>query len=236
MRYTRQELKQDKFAESAADAVHWTVAHRRTIVIGGIAVLAILAVLIAGFWYHSYRNAVASEQLGNALVVYNAPIRPAGTPETAGVLSFGSIAERAITAKKDFYRVSSEYGSTRSGQWAHYFAALAEVDLANYPVAEGQLKDVGQSRDPEIASLGRRALASVYLDEGKEADAIATFKELIEHPTATVPKSSSQLELADIYKSKQPDEARKLYEQITKDDPKSGAAQVAAQHQKAITQ
>ncbi len=71
------------------------------------------------------------------------------------MVSFSSVADRAMAAKKQFYAISSEYGSTRAGQWAHYFAALCEVDLGNYAVAEGQLKDVAKSRDMEVSSLGQ---------------------------------------------------------------------------------
>ena len=148
------------------------------------------------------------------------------------MVSFTSSAERALAARKQFYAISSEYGSSRAGQWAHYFAALCEVDLGNYAVAEGQLKDVVNSRDTELSSLANLVLASVYHNQKKDADAIAIYKDLIDHPTLSVPKTTAQLGLADLYQTTQPAEANKLYEQITKDDAKGPAAQIAAQHQK----
>lgn len=236
MRYTRQELKQDKFAETAADAVHWTVAHRRTI-IGGVIALAVLAAVGIGiFWYRDYRQAAAAQKLGDALVTYNAPVLPEETPQGNQMVSFSSVADRALAAKKQFYAISSEYGSASAGQWAHYFAALCEVDLGNYKVAEGQLKDVATSRDEEVSSLAKLALASVYRNEKKDSDAVAVYKDLIDHPTLSVPKTTAQLGLADLYQTTQPAEAGKLYEQIAKDDAKGPAGQIAAQHQKAAAQ
>ena len=235
MRYTRQELKQDKFATTAAEAVHWTVAHRQTIIGGAIAIVLLAAVGIGIFWYRDHRQAEASQKLGDALVIYNAPVlsEPA---QGSQMVSFTSVADRAMAAKKQFYAISSEYGSTRAGQWAHYFAALCEVDLGNFPVAEGQLKEVEKSGDAEVSSLAKFALASVYRNEKKDSEAVAIYKDLIDHATLSVPKTTAQLALADLYQVTQPAEASKLYEQISKDDAKGPAGQIAAQHQKAAGQ
>jgi len=236
VRYTRQELKQDKFAETAAGAVHWTVAHRKTIISGVMALAVLVAVGVGIFWYRDHLQAAAAQKLGDALVTYNAPVQPEAPSQGNQMVSFSSVADRALAARKQFYGISSEYGSTRAGQWAHYFAALCEVDLGNYAVAEGQLKDVANSRDAEVSSLAKLALASVYRNEKKDSDAVAVYKDLIDHPTLSVPKSTAQLGLADLYQATQPAEANKLYEQIAKDDAKGPAGQIAAQHQKAPAQ
>ena len=233
MRYTRQELKQDKFAETAKEAVHWTVAHRSTIVNSVIGLLAAIAIVAGVFWYRDHRNTTASQQLGDALLLYNAPI---GAPPQGKMVTFNTVAERATAAKKEFYRISNDYGSTRSGQLAHYFAALSEVDLGNYKVAEDQMKDVAKSHDADVSSLAKLALASIYRSQGKDADATAVYKELIESPSLSVPKTTAQLALADLYEAKQPAEAKKLYQQVAKDDPKGPAGQLATARDKAITQ
>ena len=235
MRYTRQQLKQDKLAETAAEAVHWTVAHRKTIISGAIALAVLVAAGISIFWYRDYRQAGAAQKFGDALVTYNAPVLPDASQGNQ-MVSFASVADRALAAKKQFYAISAEYGSARAGQWAHYFAALCEVDLGNYDVAEGQLKDVAKSRNVEVSSLAKLALASVYRNQKKDSDAVAVYKDLIDHPTLSVPKTTAQLGLADLYQASEPAEASKLYEQIAKDDAKGPAGQIAAQHQKVPAQ
>jgi len=235
MRYTRQQLKQDKLAATAAEAVHWTVAHRKTIISGVIALAVLVAAGIGIFWYRDYRQAAAAQKLGDALVTYNAPVLPDASQGNQ-MVSFSSVADRALAAKKQFYAISAEYGSARAGQWAHYFAALCEVDLGNYDVAEGQLKDVAKSRNVEVSSLAKLALASVYRNQKKDPDAVAVYKDLIDHPTLSVPKTTAQLGLADLYQASEPAEASKLYEQIAKDDAKGPAGQIAAQHQKVPAQ
>jgi hypothetical protein len=72
-------------------------------------------------------------------------------------------------------------------------------------------------------------LASIYRESNRAADAIALYKQLVEHPTATVPKSAAQLELASMYETTDPQQATLIYQQLQKDDPQSPAAQLAGQ-------
>jgi len=236
VRYTRQELKQDKFAESAAEAAHWTVEHRSTLTTA--IVVAVIAVLIGGgtWWYMQTQNEAASTELGKALAIYSAPVVPPGTPKQGEQIMFYSPQERAIAAKNAFYAISSKYSITHSGRYAHYLAAVSETELDNYKVAEEQLKQVSEVHDAPVASLAKLTLAGVYLNQGRENDAVALYKDLIDHPSTTVPKSRAQLALADVYASKQPSAAMAIYDQMIKDDPKGVGAEVAEAAKKNLKQ
>ncbi len=227
MRYTRQALKQDRFKEAAVEAVDWTVEHRSKLVAGGILLAVAIAVGGGLWWYTSYRNGKAAELLGNALMVYHAPLRPAGIPADPQELSFTSIKERAEAAGIEFNKVAAEYGATRSGKYAKYFAGLAAMDAGNDKAAEEHLKYVAGIRDKDISSLAKMALAALDRDTGRQADAINLYKGLIAQPTQTVPKVMAQLELADLYSSGQSNEAKAIYQQIVKDNPQSAAAEIA---------
>lgn len=229
MRYTRQALKQDRFAETAADAMHWTVEHRSKMVNGGIALAVILAVFIGGFWFTHYRETKAAEELGHALMTYQAPLRPAAIPADPQQLTFISVQERATAAGKEFNDVAAKYGSTKSGKFAKYFAGLAAIDAGNEKVAEDHLKYAAGVRDDDVSSLAKLSLAALYRDTNREGDAVKLYKELIAHPTSTVPKVNSQLQLAELYAPKQPNEARSIYQQIAKDNPQSAAGQLATE-------
>ncbi len=229
MRYTRHDLKQDKFKSTTAEAVHWTVEHQGNFVIGGI-ILAVVVILGAGgWWYFSYRASTAQTELGDAMVTYAAPVVPPGIDIPPTMTTFTSDQQRLITAKNAFYAISSKYGNTTPGKYAHYFAALCEVDLGNNAVAIDQLKSVAASGNKDVAALANFALASVYRNQGQEGDATKIYQDLIAKPTATVPKATAQLELADLLTATRPAEALRLYQQISKDDPKSAAADIAGQ-------
>lgn len=228
MRYTRQELKQDKFKETAADAVHWSVEHRQKLVVAGIIAAVIVAVAALGYWYFNYTSQQATAALGAAMQINEAPIAPKGAAP-AQVTTFETVEARAIAAKNAFYEVSSKYGATRPGKFARYMAGVNEVTLGNTKVAEEDFKAVKDVRDDNVSSLAKYALASLYRDTNRDSDAIAIYNELIAHPTDSVPKATAQLELAELYSVKQPEEAKKLYAQIQKDNSKSAVGEIAGQ-------
>jgi len=231
VRYTRHDLKQDKFATSAAEAVSEVVEHRSGIV-KIVAVFVVLALLGGGiYFYMSSREEQATNALGQALVTYNAPVVPPGTQKEGSMTTFNSEQERLIASKNAFYNISDQYGWTGSGQYARYLAGLTEKELGNYKVAEDQLRALSNTRRRELASLAKYALASVYRDENRDQDAINLLQTLIEKPSVSMPKANAQFALADIYVSEhQPDKAKVIYDQIARDNPKNEVGQIAKTH------
>jgi tetratricopeptide (TPR) repeat protein len=146
------------------------------------------------------------------------------------MLSYASSAERAKAANADFTRVANKYSFTRNGRIARYFAGITLHDMGDNAAAEKQLQDVAGSRDKEVASLAKLALASIDQDAGKTQQAIDLYKSLIAKPTTSVGVTTAQFELANLYEANhQPLEARKLYEQMQKADPSGPVGQLAAQ-------
>jgi len=225
--YTRQQLKQDKFAETAKETVSWAVEHQRTLVFVSIAAVVAVVVLAGGWIYYSQRDQAASAEIGAALRIYGAPLRSPNAPKP-DYLSFTSEKERAESARKAFQQIEDKYPHTRAAEMARYFVGVTALEMGDTASAERVLGQVADSRATELAALGKLALASVYRAENKDAEAIKLYQELVAHPAVTVPKSTAQLELASLYQQKQPEEATKIYQQIQKDDPNSPAAQAAA--------
>jgi len=228
VRYSRQELKQDRFQETAAGAVHWSVEHRDKLTGLIIAAIVVAAIVAGAFWYNTYRGEQASTALGQAMQLNSAPVVPKGSVGPQ-VVSFTTSQERSIAAKNAFYEVSSKYGSTKAGKYARYMAGICEQDLGNTKVAEENFKAVADNRDANVSNLAGFALASLYRNTNRESDAVNVYKDLIEHPSDSVPKTTAQFELAEVYSAKQPDEAKKLYAQIQKDNAKSVAGEIAGQ-------
>ncbi len=228
--YTRHQLKENAFAETTADTISWAVEHRSKLIAAAV-IVAIAAAAALGIWaYVDYRNRQASDELAGALQKYNAPIRPAGEPPSPEILSYASSAERAKAANADFTRIADKYSFTRNGRIARYFAGITLHDMGDNAAAEKQLQDVASSRDKEVASLAKLALASIDQDAGKTQQAIDLYKSLIASPTTSVGITTAQFELANLYEGNhQPLEARKLYEQMQKADPTGPVGQLAGQ-------
>jgi len=228
--YARHQLKQDAFTAQTAETISWAVENRSKLIVAGIVVVIILAAVGGGWAYINYRDTQAQSELALALQKFNAPIRPAGTPATADVLSYGSTQERDQASNADFTRIADKYTYTQSSQVARYFAGLTDRDLGKTADAEKALQEVAGSRYPQIASLAKMALAEVYHNDGKNLDAIDLYKGLIDHPTVTVGKGTAQLALASLYEGMgRTDDARHIYEAMQKEAPASMTAQIASQ-------
>lgn len=214
--------------------MHWSAEHRSKLINGSIALIVLVVLVGAGWWYMTHREQQANEALGRAMITYNTPVRPANVPPDPQFNSYASFSERARAAKAEFAKVADQYGSTRSGQYARYFAALCDSDSGETAAAEQALKSLSNSRNDEIESLSKFALANIYYGSNREADAIKLLKELADHPTTSLPKATAQFKLAETYEQKQPDEARKIYEQIAKEDPKGSAGELATAKRQAL--
>jgi tetratricopeptide (TPR) repeat protein len=230
---TRHQLKQDKFSKTtiqvAEQTLDWSVEHRGT----AIAVLAVVVVLVAagvgGWYYLQKQDKKASVDFTKAVQTLDEPIRPAGMPAQPEYRSFASVNERATEAHKEFQAVISKYPHTRAADYSRYFLGVTSSQMGDYAAAERELKPVTQYHNAQLSSLAKLALASVYRNTNRTKDAIDIYKQLIQDPTSTVGKSTTQVQLAETYEAAGMNaEAKQQYEQIKKDAPQSEAAQLAS--------
>lgn len=214
----RHQLKQDQFAAATMDKLSWAVEHRNPLLYVGLAVVVVLLLAIGAFYYQQSREQKASILLGDALATYSSPLRPAGSPEIPGQPSFTSAAERAKAATGKLDEVVQKYRRTDSGTNAEYFLGLAAEDMVDNAKAEEHFKKVSGSGNKEISALAKSALAALYHETGRDQQAIELYKALIEKSTNSVPKPQSQLALAEIYAPKDAVQARRIYEEIAKEN------------------
>jgi TolA-binding protein len=231
---TRHQLKQDRFSKAtlhaAEQTVHWTVEHQSKLTVAGIIVAVIALIGFGGWYYMNSQDEKASIELGSAGRVLEQPVRPAGVPAQPGYPSFASTQERATQARKQFQAIVDKYPHTRTADMAQYFVGLTSSQLGDNATAERTLQEVVKSSNKDLSSLGRLALAAVYRTENKDAQAIDLYKQLIDKPTTAVNKITAQLELANFYENRQkPDEAKRVYDQIQKENPGADAASLAQQ-------
>ncbi len=229
---TRHQLKQDRFSkvtfEAAGNAAHWSVEHQSKLIAAVIAVIVIGAIAFGGWYYVNSQDEKASAEFSTAVRTWQTPVRPAGVPPQPGTDSFASAQERATAARKQFQAIVDKYPRTHTADMARYFVGLASAQLGDNAAAERSLQEAARSSNADLAALGKFALANVYRAEHKDAQAIDLYKQLIDKPTLVVSKATAQLELASFYESRQkPDEAKKLYDQVAKENPSTEAASLA---------
>jgi tetratricopeptide (TPR) repeat protein len=229
--YTRRQLKEDKFAETAQGAARWATGHRPTVVwTVGLVLVAIMATAAVITW-RSRLSEQGNTELSAAMRTFETQLTPVGTPAPAGDTgpTFTSIADRAKAAGKQFQAIADKYSTVPPGKIARYLSGISLIQAGDKAAAEQELKKAANLSDKDVAALAKMALATMYRESNRAPEAIAIYKELSEHPTTTVSKAQAQLALAEMYETTDPQQAAIIYKQLQKDDPRSPAAQLAGQ-------
>jgi tetratricopeptide (TPR) repeat protein len=166
---------------------------------------------------------------------YQTPLPTPEQPVPPGMKTFPTEAARAAAANAQFVQVAKQYGMTKPGKLAEYFAGLTYAELGQNGPAEEALKESANSFDGSVAALGKMALAQVYQNTNRNPQAIELYNELIKSPSTTVPASEAQLQLAALYESEgKTEEARKIYAELKDKDKDSkgkpgAASQIASE-------
>jgi predicted negative regulator of RcsB-dependent stress response len=226
---TRRALKQDKFAVATLSGLDWVGQNRANVVRWSIAAAVAIAVVVTSLIVYQKRAAAADQLLGQAMDLYETPLAQPGQPAEPGQKTYPSANARAQAAYPLFRETAGRYGWLRAGVMARYFAGMTALDMGNQSQAEADLVHAADSHDSNLAALAKIALANLYEQTGRTSQAVEEFRDLIAHPATTVSKPAAQLQLAQLYESTQPEEARRIYAEIKDQDKDSDAAQIATQ-------
>lgn len=226
---TRHALKQDKFVTATTSGLEWIEANRAPVIRWAIAAVLAIGLLVAGLVVWHQRSQAANQLLDKALDVYQTPLAPPGQPLPPGLKTYPTAKARANAAYPLFEKVASQYGWERAGAMAEYFAGVTQIDLNEPQQAEATLKKASHSHQSGVAALAKLALANLYGQQGQTSKAESLFKALIAHPTNTVTKGAAMLQLAQMYETTNPQQAKLIYAQIQDQDKGSQAAQIAEQ-------
>ena len=231
---TRHQLKQDAFSRvtigAAEKTAHWSVEHRKTLLVVTVVAAVIVAAVGGGWYYLNTQDEKASFELSQAVRTLDTPLRPAGTPAQPDFPSFASAKERSDAARKQFQAIADKYPHTRTADMARYFLGVTSASAGDNAAAENSFKAVASTGNKELASVAKLALAALYGNTSRTKDSVVLYQELINHPTASVSKATAELQLAELYQtSNQPLDAKRLYEQIKKENPGPEAVQRATQ-------
>lgn len=226
---TRRALKQDKFVTATNTGLEWVGANRSQVIRWTIATVVVIGALIASLVIYQQRNSSANQLLGQALTIYETPLASPDQPAVPGQKTYATAADRAKAAYPLFEQAATQYSWLDAGQMAQYFAGVAELDMNNTSGAEADLEKASHEHDSGVAALAKLALANEYAQTGRTSQAAALYQDLIQHPTSTVPKAAAQMQLAAMYETSDPQEAKHIYAQIEDQDKGSSAAEMAEQ-------
>jgi len=226
---TRHALKQDKFVSVTTSGLEWVGEHRSNVIAWLVGAAVAVAIVVVSIVLFQKREAAANQLLGQAMDVYETPLTQPNQPAEPGLKTYATAAERARAAYPLFRQTADQYGWLTAGQMARYFAGITELDMGQKPQAEADLEKATHAGNGNLAALAKIALGNLYQQTSRNSQAVALFQDVIAHPTTSVPKSEAQLQLAQLYETSQPQEARRLYAAIKDQDKESEAAQIATQ-------
>ena len=226
---TRHALKQDKFVNVTTSGLEWVGEHRGNVIAWSAGVVVVVAVVVISLVLFQKRETAANQLLGQAMDIYETPLTQPDQPAEPGLKTYATAADRAKAAYPLFRQTADQYGWLNAGQMARYFAGVTELDMGQKQQAETDLEKATHAGNSNLAALAKVALANLYEQTSRNSQAVALFQDVIAHPTATVPKGEAQLQLAQLYETTQPQEARRLYAEIKDQDKQSDAAQIATQ-------
>ena len=224
----RHALKKDKFAQATASSMSWLSGHRSGVLRWVIVGVVIFAAAGVSLFVWEQRSLAAENALGAALDVYSAPLTPPGAPAQQG--SYASAAERSKAANQQFAAVAQQYGWLPEGAKAHYFAGVTDEELGQNGPAETELKAAAGSWNRNLSNLAKLALAGLYHQTDRDAQAIDLYNALAAKPSETVPATVAQLDLADLYAGTgKQDQAKALWAKVKDADKDGAAGGIAAQ-------
>jgi tetratricopeptide (TPR) repeat protein len=217
---TKRNLKQpDQFIAITESGIGWASSHRQTTIIAVASAVAFILLLAGGITLYQHRSNAAATAFGAAMETYNTPLATPGQAVPPGMKTYTSAAERANAANAAFVSVAHQYGMERSGKLAQYFAGLTYMEEGQNGSAEDTLKKVAGDFDKDIAALGKLALAQLYQQTGRDAQATDLYNELTKSNATTVPSGLAQLQLAAMYNSEgKVSEARTIYAKLKDSD------------------
>jgi tetratricopeptide (TPR) repeat protein len=226
---TRHALKQDKFVSATTSGLEWIGANRGNVVAWSVGIVLALAIVVTSIIVIEKREDAANQLLGQAMDIYETPLTQPNQPVEPGMKTYATSADRAKAAYPLFRQTADQYGWLTAGRMAQYFAGVTELDLGQQSGAQADLEKASHLANSNVASLAKIALANLYAQTGRSSQAVTLFQDVIAHPTTTVPKAAAQLQLAAMYESMQPQEARRLYAEIKDQNKETDAGQIAAQ-------
>ncbi|HEX4311592.1 MAG TPA: coatomer subunit epsilon [Acidobacteriaceae bacterium] len=226
---TRHALKQDKFVTATTSSLEWIGEHRSNVVAWAVGAVLVAAIAVTSFVVYEKRDAAANLLLGQAMDIYETPLTQPNQPAEPGFKTYATAADRAKAANPLFRQAADQYGWLNAGEMARYFAGTTELDMGQQAAGEADLEKATHAGSGNLSALAKIALANLYEQTGRSSQAVTLFQDVIAHPTTTVPKAEAQLQLAALYETTQPQEARRLYAEIKDQNKETAAEQIATQ-------
>ena len=226
---TRHALKGDKFAQATKTSVTWLSGHRSNVMRWAIQLQWFwFWALDSGFLEYAECGSEHGPGRSHGYLFRAAGRCPAHRPQKG---AYATAAERSKAANQQFQAVADKYRlAAGRRQRLEYFAGVTYQELGQTGPAETELKKATGSWDRNLANLAKIALASLYHQTGRDAQAIDLYNSLIAKPSETVSAGTAQLAPGrSLCCDRQAGSGARLWAKVKDSDKDGAAGSIAAQ-------
>jgi TolA-binding protein len=230
-RITRKDLKQqDEFLSTATLVFNWVMQRRKTIGLVLLIAVAVASALVGVRTYRARQEQNAAALLAVALRVYNSPVTPDETAESASADEHSAAGHQHFTTEEQKYSAAvtalqpiiDEYGSYPSGQMASFYLGASYSGLGRVDEAEAALRRAAESSTPMVRAMAMYRLGTFLLEQGNADDAATVFEDLARSTPAGFPVEQALNAEARAHEAQGDRQAAMLaYQRIAEDYPSS---------------
>jgi TolA-binding protein len=225
----RHKLKENEFARSVAQARALMGERGRDVTRLLLALVAVVAIIGAFFWWRSSRDARANDLLASALATYEMPVIPPAPPAPGSPPpvpqpgTFQSEQERLEASLPKFLEAANANPGSDAGITARYHAASILAAVGKHAEAEQRYKEViDQAGSGIYGRTARLGMAASQVAQGKYDSAIALYTEISRDPGSTLPLDSVLMQLGRAYaRAGKKEEAVRAFTRVVDEFPQS---------------
>ncbi len=200
-RTERRHLKQNEF-EAVTLQVLDLLGERRREITNVVAVVAVIGLIIAGYWaWHQHVQDSAHALLADAMVVQDARVGPPAAATGQSGLTFATERERTQAAIAKFKAAADAYPSTDAGLFARYQEGALQLSIGDTADAiKAYQAVVDRAGDTLYGQMAHLGLAEAYARSGQYEQAITAYKELAQRKDTQLPVDGILIELGRTYR------------------------------------
>jgi predicted negative regulator of RcsB-dependent stress response len=225
---TRHELKaqlqHDQFAESVSHALTYASSHKQRFVQSGIVAAVLVIIAVAAVWFNSYRRSLREQDLQSAFNILDAQVGP----PNEYVKTFATQDQKLQASIKVLSDVAAKDAGTREGFLAQYYLGTLKAQKNDLKGAEADLRTVANSGS-DSAALAKIALAQLYIQSKRTAEAQDLLRSLVNKPTDLISKSQAQVLLAQLDAGVNPQQSKEILQRLKTSNPDPAVTRAADQ-------
>ena len=198
-------------SEKLSNAEHYVSENRKSLTIIGGAIVAVLAI------YFGYRQFIVKPQEENAQKEMYAAERYFGEDSV-------NLAIKGDGSFPGFEEIAENYGSSQSGNLAHYYLGISYLRKGEYEKAIEALKAY-DAEDDITGALALGGIANAHWELGHADDALTFYKKAADWDKNNFTRPIFLMKEALVYEfNKDFKSSLALYQEIKKDYPNSAEA------------